>query len=520
MAFLHDAGFDPLSLKEFLQQFPALGVEHPADGVNPTIQPFIVRDGYSASRGSVPTYHGNVARSGNFVMPDLTWERAQSVHADGNFRAQVAGSVYAQPLYWRGAADTGILIVATEQNEVVALDGVTGKDIWRRPLGRPVNRGALSCGNIDPLGITGTPVIDEAGGALYLDAAILDGAAPHHRIFGLSLKDGSVLPGWPIDVGEAVRGFNARDQNQRGALAILDGRLYVPYGGHFGDCGDYRGRVVSVSLRDPKQVAGWETRARGGGIWAPGGVSIAGGSLFVATGNTMGASSWGDGEAVIRLAPDLHRSNDSRDYFAPSDWHTLDARDADLGGSNALPLDVEGAVARCASCWRSARMARPICSIAKSWRYRRQPCDGDRDAIRDPHRACGLSCRQGCLRRAASAWCELPCAGIRTFNSHDLVVLKISAGTRPSVSTAWCGSVRGAGAPIVTTTDGRANPIVWIVGAEGDNRLHGFKGDTGEPLTENGTSLTMSGVRHFESLIAAGGRLYVGADGRIFAFAF
>ena len=30
----------------------------------------------------------------------------------------------------------------------------------------------------------------------------------------------------------------------------------------------------------------------------------------------------------------------------------------------------------------------------------------------------------------------------------------------------------------------------------------------------------MSGVRHFESLIAAGGRLYVGADGRIFAFAF
>ncbi len=471
-------------------------------------------------KGNVVTYHGNAARSGNFVMPALTWERARSVHADSNFRAQVAGSVYAQPLYWRGAADTGVLIVATEQNEVVALDGATGKDIWRRTLGRPVNRGALSCGNIDPLGITGTPVIDEAGGALYLNAAILDGAAAHHRIFGLSLKDGSVLPGWPIDVGEAVRGFNARDQNQRGALAILDGRLYVPYGGHFGDCGDYRGRVVSVSLRDPKQVASWETRARGGGIWAPGGISIAGGSLFVATGNTMGTSTWGDGEAVIRLAPDLQRSNDSRDYFAPSDWHTLDARDADLGGSNALPLDVEGPAG-------AMHLVLALGKDGKAYLLDRDNLGGiggglatetvTQSAIRTAPTVYPVGRDAFVALQARGANC--PAQGF-FGGSRDLVVLKISAGALPSVSTAWCGSVRGAGAPIVTTTDGRANPIVWIVGAEGDNRLHGFKGDTGEPLTEAGANLTMSGVRHFESLIAAGGRLYVGADGRIFTFAF
>jgi PQQ-like domain len=473
-----------------------------------------------AGTGNVPAYHANAARSGNFVMPDLTWERARSVHADGNFRAQVAGSVYAQPLYWRGAGDTGILIVATEQNEVVALDGATGKDIWRRTLGRPVNRGALSCGNIDPLGITGTPVVDEAGGALYLNAAILDGAAPHHRIFGLSLKDGSVLPGWPIDVGEIVRGFNARDQNQRGALAILDGKLYVPYGGHFGDCGDYRGRVVSVSLRDPKQVASWETRARGGGIWAPGGISIAGGSLFVATGNTMGASSWGDGEAVIRLAPDLHRSNDSHDYFAPSDWHTLDARDADLGGSNALPFDVEGPAG-------AMHFVLALGKDGKAYLLDRDNLGGiggslavetvTQSAIRTAPAVYPVGRDAFVALQARGANC--PAQGFFS-GSRDLVVLKISAGARPSVPTAWCGSVRGTGAPIVTTTDGRANPIVWIVGAEGDNRLHGFKGDTGEPLTDAGANLTMSGVHHFEGLIAAGGRLYVGADGRIFAFAF
>src|SRR6202040_3761431 len=136
--------------------------------------------------------------------------------------------------------------------------------------------------------------------------------------------------------------FVARDQNQRAALAILAGNLYVAFGGHFGDCGQYHGFVVGISLSDPRTIKSWATRARGGGIWAPGGISTDGTSLFVATGNTFGARTWSDGEAVIRLAPDLHRSDDKRDFFAPSDWEALDARDADLGGSNPLPLEGSG----------------------------------------------------------------------------------------------------------------------------------------------------------------------------------
>jgi hypothetical protein len=104
---------------------------------------------------------------------------------------------------------------------------------------------------------------------------------------------------------------------------MVDGMLYVPFGGHFGDCGDYHGWVVGVSLSDRGKVISWSTRARGGGIWAPGGISAVGHSLFVATGNTFGASSWSDGEAVFRLAPDLHRSSDKRDYFALPDWRAL-----------------------------------------------------------------------------------------------------------------------------------------------------------------------------------------------------
>jgi len=468
---------------------------------------------------NVLTYHGDPARSGNFMVPGLTWDKAMSIHPDEAFHARVSGNVYAQPLYWdAGGSGSGMLLVVTEENKVHALDAANGSEIWTRELGRPVSRSALRCGNINPLGITGTPVIDESSEALFLDAAVEE-AGVHHRIFALSLKDGATLPGWPIDVAEALRtkglAFNARDQNERGALTILEGMLYVPYGGHFGDCGDYHGWVVGVPLRQPKNVKAWSTRARGGGIWAPGGISIAGSSLLVATGNTFGASTWSDGEAVIRLAPDLQRSNNKRDFFAPTDWHRLDQSDLDLGGSNPLPFDIPGG--------RDAL----VMALGK---------DG-RAYLLDRNNLGGIGgnlavevVSQQPIRTAPAVYpvggdvfVALQARGPRCLEhgserTTDLVVLKVSGGSRPSLSTAWCGAVRGGGSPIVTTTDGRSNPIVWMVGAEGDNRLHGFRGDTGAPLPK--ADLAMTGLRHFQTLIAARDRLYVGADGRVYAFAF
>jgi hypothetical protein len=102
-----------------------------------------------------------------------------------------------------------------------------------------------------------------------------------------------------------------------------------------------------------------------------------------------------------------------------------------------------------------------------------------------------------------------------------LTVLKVTGGERPALTTVWCGAMRGTGSPIVTTTDEHSEPIVWMVGAEGDNRLHAFKGDTGEPLfAGGGPNEAMAGLHHFQSLIATDERLYVGADDRIYAFAF
>jgi len=475
----------------------------------------------AAREQSILTYHGDASRSGNFVVPALTWDKARSVHLDRTFDARVSGHLYAQPLYWRApGSNTAMLLVATEDDIVQAFDAQTGKELWRRSVGRPVPRSSLPCGNIDPLGITGTPVIDPSTQAIYFDAAVQEASGPRHEVFGLSLKDGSILQGWPIDVADALqkagRRFDPRTQNQRAALTLLDGTVYAAFGGHFGDCGDYHGFVVGFSLHDPAKVVSFETRARGGGIWAPGGLSVVGHDIFFATGNTFGASTWSDGEAVFRLPPDLHRSDNKRDFFAASDWRALDARDEDLGGSNPVPLNVPYSGGN-----RAVMVA--LGKDRKAYLLDRDNLGGIggqlavETASTGPIRTSPAAYPLGndVLVAVAVAGPGAQCPG--SSRGNGLTVLKIQGGSPPRMSTAWCSAVNGRGSAIVTTTDGHSNPIVWMLGAEGDNRLHAFRGDTGEPIF---TSEAMRGLLHFESLIATQARLYVGADGRVYAFGF
>jgi hypothetical protein len=145
-----------------------------------------------SAEDNVLSFHNGVDRSGKFTVPGLTWEHARSVHADRQFRGKVSGDVYAQPLHWRAyGASSSMLLVATETNRVDALDAVSGDTIWTRSLGTPVDHSLLRCGNIDPLGITGTPVIDESTGAIYLDADVAESSTLHHRVFALSWRFGS-----------------------------------------------------------------------------------------------------------------------------------------------------------------------------------------------------------------------------------------------------------------------------------------------------------------------------------------
>jgi len=263
-------------------------------------------------------YHRDAGRSGvgpsepAVAEPKVAWNVA------------VDAAVYASPLIV-----SGHVIVATENNTVFSLDIFTGQTIWSKHLGEPVDAGSLPCGNISPItGITGTPAVDPATGRLYV-VTFLRGY--HHMLFALSLVDGSVV--WQQDIDPA--GSTPRVQQQRGALSIGSGFVYIPLGGLFGDCGAYNGYVVALPLGGGQGRAYRVPSTRGASIWAPQGATLAAdGSVYVVTGNSFGASSTYS-DSVLQLAPDL---SSVRSYFQPSNWAALNAGDTDLGSTGMALL--------------------------------------------------------------------------------------------------------------------------------------------------------------------------------------
>jgi outer membrane protein assembly factor BamB len=249
------------------------------------------------------------------------------------WRAAVDGDVYASPLIV-----SGHVLVATENNTVYSLDLFTGAVVWKRHLGEPVDASTLPCGDIAPVtGITGTPAVDTFSGRLYV-VGFMRGY--HHTLFTLSLIDGSVVGQQVVD----PTGSDPTVQQERGALALGSGRVYVPFGGLYGDCGNYHGYVVAVPVvpvpGGPMLV--YRTRvAREAGIWSPAGPTIAAnGDVYVVTGNGSTTGSFADSNSVIDLTPDLQ----VRSFFAPADWRSLDATDADLGSVGATLLPSLGVV--------------------------------------------------------------------------------------------------------------------------------------------------------------------------------
>ncbi len=110
---------------------------------------------------SVLEHHNSPRHDGVYVDSTLTKASASTFHIDQTFNGAVPGAIYAQLLYFfNGPGGKNVVIAVTEENIVAALDAATGNAVWTRNLGTPVALSQLPCGNIDPLGITGTPVID------------------------------------------------------------------------------------------------------------------------------------------------------------------------------------------------------------------------------------------------------------------------------------------------------------------------------------------------------------------------
>ena len=257
-----------------------------------------------------PTFAGDLARTGvDSSSPPLgqirrAWSRP------------VDGAVYTQPLI-----SGGRVFVGTENNTVYALDAATGRVAWKRHLGKPVNASTLPCGNISPVtGITGTPAISQ--NTIYV-VAFLKGY--RHVLFGLRVNGGKVRLKRNIDAKRS----DPRVHQERSALSVSNGRVYVPFGGLTGDCGNYKGRVVSVkSAGKPHKRTYTVPVHREGAIWAPSGAAVNGaGDLFVATGNGDATQGFDEGNSVIRLSPNLK----AEDFYRASNSAQLNQTDTDLG---------------------------------------------------------------------------------------------------------------------------------------------------------------------------------------------
>jgi outer membrane protein assembly factor BamB len=265
-----------------------------------------------------PVYGGNsehtdVASAAPAGQPRIAWW------------AGLDGAVYGQPLL------VGKLVIAaTENDSLYGLEAASGRVVWRTRIGTPVPLADLPCGGIDPLGITGTPAYDQASGLVY---AVAETAGYHHVLVGVSAVSGTLAVQRDIPAPDG----HPRNDQQRPGLVIEDGRVYVAFGGLYGDCGQYRGSVVGVPLTGSGGLISYLVpTAREGAIWGTAGpVRGPGGTLYVSTGNGSVTSTSFDGsDSVTALSPTLHQAG----IFAPVTWLQDSKGDADLASAQPTLL--------------------------------------------------------------------------------------------------------------------------------------------------------------------------------------
>ena len=466
---------------------------------------------------NVTQYHNHASRDGLYIDSAFTQSAAANLTRDLNFDGTIVGNVYTQPLYIEGGANGPMLIVANSSNNVYALNAVNGSIIWQRNVGAPVPTNDISCTIIGSMGIVGTPVVDLASRALFLNAMVTPdgGATIKHYIISLNVDTGAINPGWPVDV-EATAQYNGTVftpsiQTQRAALAIVGNILYVGYGS-VDDCVPWRGWLVGVPINNPASVTAWTTSAFGGGIWAVGGVSSDGTNPFVTTGNTYSTGGvWGGGEAVIRFQPGPIFSGSISDYWVPVNWLQLDNNNVDIGSSGPLLVDVPGAT--------PSHLVVAMGKDGFGYLLNRDNLGG----IAAPVNSWQLADR---ILNAAATYRTNQGTYVAYRNTGTagsfLGSFRISAASPPTITPVWSMSQSGVGSPFVSSTDGTNNMVVWSIGTgtRGDQKLHGYDADTGAIVyAGGGANELMAGTHSYTTTgIVARGRVYIATDNKVYAF--
>jgi polyvinyl alcohol dehydrogenase (cytochrome) len=288
----------------------------PGPSISPSLNPAPTPDPAAADW---PVYHLDAQRTGNSsAFPAFSGTLTKA------WVARLDGAVYAEPLVVGGR-----IIAATEGDSVYALDPAAGTVLWQRKLGTPVPLSTLPCGNINPLGITSTPAYDAATQTLFTVAEV---KGPAHTLFALDPATGAVR--WSRNVD--LPGHPARNQQQRSALAVGNGYVYIGFGGLAGDCAQYVGEVVGVPTSGQGDTIVYNVPVkREGAVWSTGGpVLDASGNLYVSTGNGSSTSTYDGSDSVVELSPQLKLLS----RFAPANWAADNAADLDLGSLSPVLL--------------------------------------------------------------------------------------------------------------------------------------------------------------------------------------
>jgi len=252
-----------------------------------------------------------------------------------------------------------------------------------------------------------------------------------------------------------------------------------------------------------------------GGIWAVGSLATDGTSLFAATGNTEGVSTWGGGEAVIRFALGPMFSGNNTDYWAATNWQSLDGADLDIGGANPILFDMPGApvphlVAQPGKDQNLYLLNRDNLGGIGTELSSAQVANNEMNAA---GAAYTTSAGTYVAVRVANGGTGNGCPG---GTNGNIAVSKIAAASPPTATLTWCSDQNSLGSPIVTTTDGTNNAIVWSA----NDHLWAYDGDTGQNLLSTNTMNDLNGnsLPIFNTPIAAGGRIVVAADAHVYVF--
>jgi YVTN family beta-propeller protein len=268
-----------------------------------------------ALTASWPVYHQNPGRTGQSADTPAVATLATE------WNATLDGAVWTQPIVVGGN-----VIVATENDTLYSLNPASGTVVWQDHVGTPVPQSdLLGCGDIFPLGMTGTPAYDPATQSIFV---VAEETGPIHVLYDFNATTGAVLWSRDVDISSPLERPAA--VQQRPALTVANGYVYIGFGGLDGDCDQYVGAVVAVPTSNQGATLDFMVpTSREGAVWATGGPVVGpNGDILVATGNGAAeGGTWDESDSVLELSPTLQLVSD----WAPSRWAYDNAHDLDLG---------------------------------------------------------------------------------------------------------------------------------------------------------------------------------------------